>query len=138
MGFVALNPTYILPMLSRNAKPNNNRFQNRAPKVSFLIRLAVFLASGDVPFNDLDADGDVVGMGDLSLRFFLQIDPWRFRFPVYDFEDEEFSFWVGPELGKIVKDGLIFYGKPGFGVDPDEKDGDRKFSFEVGFRYFIK
>jgi hypothetical protein len=208
---------------------------------------------GGIPFSDLEDDGDVVGMGDLNLRFFLQIDQWRFKFmddqknfsifpviettlptatkdvlggeawilspgvtivtdmpfrkpplglgffammnfydfdaikdsrredtsrfrgrwfwmqplsmpahvkdpedtslqifnlaglylltefqPVYDFEDDHFSFWVGPELGKIVKDGIIFYGKPGFGVDPDEDKGDRKFSFEVGFRYFMK
>ena len=35
---------------------------------------------GDLPFNDFDQDGDVVGMGDLGLRFFLQIDSWRFKF----------------------------------------------------------
>jgi hypothetical protein len=46
LGFVALNPTYILPVLLRNAKPNNGRFQNRAPKVSISIKLAVFLAGG--------------------------------------------------------------------------------------------
>jgi hypothetical protein len=47
LGFVALNPTYILPVLLRNAKPNNGRFRTRPPKVSFPIKLAVFLASGD-------------------------------------------------------------------------------------------
>jgi hypothetical protein len=46
LGFVALNPTYILPVLLRNAKPNNGRFPNQAPKVSFSIRLAAFQASG--------------------------------------------------------------------------------------------
>jgi hypothetical protein len=46
LGFVALNPTYILPVLLRNAKPNNGRFQIRALKVSISIKLAVFLASG--------------------------------------------------------------------------------------------
>jgi hypothetical protein len=35
LGFVALNPTYILPVLLRNAKPNNGRFPNRAPKFLF-------------------------------------------------------------------------------------------------------
>jgi hypothetical protein len=45
LGFVALNPTYILPVLLRNAKPNNGRFRNRAPKVSIPIKLAVFSAS---------------------------------------------------------------------------------------------
>jgi hypothetical protein len=44
LGFVALNPTYILPVLWRNAKPNNGRFRNRAPKVSFSINPVVFLA----------------------------------------------------------------------------------------------
>ncbi|CAB1076532.1 hypothetical protein D1AOALGA4SA_4328, partial [Olavius algarvensis Delta 1 endosymbiont] len=29
LGFVALNPTYILPVLLRNAKPNIDRFPNR-------------------------------------------------------------------------------------------------------------
>jgi len=32
LGFVALNPTYILPVLLQNAKPNNGRFWNRARK----------------------------------------------------------------------------------------------------------
>jgi hypothetical protein len=35
---------------------------------------------GGLPFDDLDRDGDVVGLGDLNLRFFLQIDSWRFKF----------------------------------------------------------
>jgi hypothetical protein len=52
LGFVALNPTYILPVLLRNAKPNNGRFRNRAPKVSFSIRLAAVQASGGAePLN---------------------------------------------------------------------------------------
>jgi hypothetical protein len=42
LGFVALNPTYILPVLLRNAKPNNGRFRNRAPKASISIKLAAF------------------------------------------------------------------------------------------------
>jgi hypothetical protein len=46
LGFVALNPTYILPVLFRNAKPNNGRIQNRTPKVSISIRLAAFQARG--------------------------------------------------------------------------------------------
>jgi hypothetical protein len=28
--------------------------------------------------------------------------------------------------------------KPGHGVDPDRDKDDRKFTFEVGFRYFLK
>ena len=57
--------------------------------------------------------------------------------PIYDFEDEHFSFWVGPEFGKILSPGNIVYLKPGFGVDPDEDKGDRDFTFEIGWRYFL-
>ncbi len=46
VGFRCTQPTYILPVLLRNAKPNNGRFRNRAPKVSISIKLAVFLAGG--------------------------------------------------------------------------------------------
>jgi hypothetical protein len=208
---------------------------------------------GGLPFDDLDSDGDVVGMGDLNLRFFYQIESLRFKFmedqknfsifpviettlptatedvlggeawilspgitfvfdmpfkspplglgffasmnfydfdaikdssrshtsryrgrwfwmqplsmpahvkdpedtdfhffdlaglymltefqPIYDFSESDFDFWFGPELGKIVKDGYIFYAKPGFGVGNCSDCGDRKFTFEAGFRYFIK
>ena len=207
---------------------------------------------GSLPYNDLESDGDVVGMGDLNLRFFVKIDQWRTKFmegqkdlsvfpvvettvptatkdvlggeswilspgitavfdmpfkspplglgffaamnfydfdaikdnkrsstsrfrgrwfwmqplsmpahvkdpdnkdwqifnlaglyvltefqPVYDFQRSHFSFWFGPELGKILKDGVILYGKPGFGVDPKANEGDRQITFELGFRYFM-
>ncbi|MGD9323516.1 MAG: hypothetical protein PVG26_05840, partial [Desulfobacterales bacterium] len=39
------DPTYILPVLLRNAKPNNGRFPNQVPKVSFLIRLDTWPAA---------------------------------------------------------------------------------------------
>jgi len=41
LGFVALYPTYIFPVSSWNAKPNNGRIWNRITTV-FYIRLAVF------------------------------------------------------------------------------------------------
>jgi hypothetical protein len=47
LGFVALYPTYILPVLMRNTKPNNDRIRNRATKVYFLINLAALQASED-------------------------------------------------------------------------------------------
>ena len=46
-----------------------------------------------------------------------------------------FDFWFGPEFGKIIKDGQILYIKPCVGFDR-EKD-DRKFTFEIGYRYFF-
>jgi hypothetical protein len=44
LGFVTLNPTYILPVLLRNAKPNNRQFRNPAPNVSISINLVAFQA----------------------------------------------------------------------------------------------
>ena len=58
--------------------------------------------------------------------------------PVYDFKESHFSFWVGPEIGKIMREGNIIYAKPGFAIDPDKSEDDRKWTFELGFRYFFK
>ena len=57
--------------------------------------------------------------------------------PVYDFRTSDFSFWLGPELGKMLAPGRIVYVKPGWGIDTDEAAGDRDFTLEVGFRYFF-
>ncbi len=59
--------------------------------------------------------------------------------PIYDFENSHFSFWVGPEIGKMIGDDgkNVVYLKPGFGVDPDFATGDRDFTFEIGWRYFM-
>ena len=56
--------------------------------------------------------------------------------PVYDFENEQFNFWVGPEVGKILREGSIVYLKPGWGVLNGD-DSEREFTFEFGFRYFM-
>lgn len=55
--------------------------------------------------------------------------------PVYDFSEDHFSFWIGPEFGKMLAPGRLLYVKPGFGIDPDRQD--REFSFEFGFRWFF-
>lgn len=55
--------------------------------------------------------------------------------PVYDWENTNFAFWVGPEVGKIIAPGRIVYVKPGFGIDPDEEERD--WTFEVGLRWFF-
>ena len=63
--------------------------------------------------------------------------------PVYDFEMDHFSFWVGPEFGKAIspndffQNGGALYAKPGWGIAPKEEFGDRDWSFELGFRYFL-
>ncbi len=55
--------------------------------------------------------------------------------PVYDFENDDFDLWIGPEFGKIVNPELTIYGKPGWGID--NESSDREFTFEVGFRWFF-
>jgi hypothetical protein len=57
--------------------------------------------------------------------------------PVYDFERDHFSFWIAPEIGKMLAPGRIIYAKPGWGISPDGDEGDRKFTFEVGVRFFM-
>ena len=59
--------------------------------------------------------------------------------PIYDFEQSHFSFWVGPEFGKMIGDDgkNVVYLKPGWGADPDFTQGDRSFTFEIGWRYFM-
>ncbi len=57
--------------------------------------------------------------------------------PIYDFENDHFSFWAGPEFGKMLDGGNILYLKPGFGVTPHESQGDRDFTFEFGWRKFL-
>ncbi len=57
--------------------------------------------------------------------------------PIYDFENDHFSFWVGPEIGKMLSPKHVVYIKPGWGADPDTLLGDREFTFEIGWRYFM-
>ena len=56
--------------------------------------------------------------------------------PIYDFEADDFSLWIGPELGKIASPGRIAYIKPGWGIDNSEAT-DREFTLEIGFRWFF-
>ena len=56
--------------------------------------------------------------------------------PIYDFETDDFSAWVGLEFGKMVAPGKIAYIKPGWGIDNSELV-DRKSTFEAGFRWFF-
>jgi len=56
--------------------------------------------------------------------------------PIYDFETEDFSLWIGVELGKILSPGQVVYIKPGWGISNDQPF-DRKSSFEAGYRWFF-
>ena len=57
--------------------------------------------------------------------------------PIYDFETDHFSFWIGPEIGKAFTPKIIGYLKPGWGVNVNDAAGDREFTFEIGFRFFL-
>jgi len=56
--------------------------------------------------------------------------------PIYDFETEDFSGWLGLEFGKMLAPGKIAYIKPGWGIDNSEPV-DRDNTFEIGFRWFF-
>jgi len=56
--------------------------------------------------------------------------------PIYDFETDDFSSWLGIEFGKMFAPGRIGYIKPGWGLGNSELT-DRDFTFEVGFRWFF-
>jgi len=56
--------------------------------------------------------------------------------PIYDFETEDFSSWIGVEFGKMFAPGRIGYIKPGWGLGNSELT-DRDFTFEAGFRWFF-
>ena len=56
--------------------------------------------------------------------------------PIYNFETEDFSSWLGVELGKIISEGNVAYIKPGWGLGNDQVT-DRKVTFEFGWRYFF-
>ncbi len=56
--------------------------------------------------------------------------------PIYDFETDDFSSWIGLEFGKMVAPGKIAYIKPGWGIN-NSAPTDRADTFEVGFRWFF-
>ena len=71
----------------------------------------------------------------LSKKFMLYALP-EFQ-PIYDFIDDEFSFWAAPEFGKMLGGGNVLYLKPGWGVNVEDGSSERDFSFEVGWRKFM-
>ena len=56
--------------------------------------------------------------------------------PIYDFETDDFSSWLGIEFGKMFAPGRIGYVKPGWGLGNSELV-DRDFIFEIGYRWFF-
>jgi len=56
--------------------------------------------------------------------------------PIYDFDTEDSSLWMGLEIGKVLAPGKVVYVKPGWGIKNSEPT-DRKSTFEFGFRWFF-
>ena len=56
--------------------------------------------------------------------------------PIYDFEMDDFSLWMGLEVGKVLGAGQIAYIKPGWGIRNSEPT-DRKSTLEFGLRWFF-
>ncbi len=106
-----------------------------------------FFALMNFYFFDLSKDSDREDTSFYLGRYFFML-PISEKHKLYllpeiqlmhDFEgDDHTSLWIGPEIGKMVGPGRIIYFKPGFGVDADEDEGDRDWSLEIGFRYFMK
>jgi len=105
-----------------------------------------FVAGMNFYFFDIFGDDDVQDTSMYVGRWFLMLplsEKYRLYMlpefqPIYDFENSHFSFWVGPEFGKAINRQNIVYAKPGWGADPDFMQGDREFTFEIGWRYFME
>lgn len=121
LGFLALMNFFDFDVIKDDSQESTTRFRGRWFWMQPLSMPASMKNPKDTDYHFFDLSG-------LYLLTEFQ--------PVYDFMESEFSFWIGPEFGKIIKDGQILYVKPGFGIDNDEP-GDREFSLEIGFRYFM-
>jgi hypothetical protein len=121
LAFIAMMNFYDFDAFKDNDRPDVSRYRGRWFYQQPLSKPAFVNNPNDKSFHIFDLSG-------LYLMPELQ--------PVYDFEEDEFSLWVSPEIGKVLREGTIIYAKPGWGVDNNE-DGDREFTFEIGFRYFL-
>ena len=121
LGFLALMNFYDFDAFKDDSRSYTSRFRGRWFWMQPLSKPAFADNPEDKRFHIFDLTG-------LYLLTEFQ--------PVYDFRTDDFSLWIGPELGKIIRDGEIFYVKPGWGLDNDQP-GDREFTLEIGFRYFL-
>jgi len=122
LAFIAMMNFYDFDAFKDNDRPDVSKYRGRWFYQQPLSKPAFVDAPSDKSFHIFDLTG-------LYLMPELQ--------PVYDFEEEEFSFWIAPELGKVLREGTIVYLKPGWGIDNKDNSGDREFTFEIGFRYFM-
>lgn len=112
--------------------------------LDFLPMPGAFFAQMHIFQWDVEKDSDEESVGTYKGRWFLMVpvhEKWKLYTltemqPVYDFYDDEFSFWIAPEFGKAFDWGAAYF-KPGFGIDNDQ-DFDREWTLELGIRYFFK
>lgn len=114
--------------------------------LTFLPMPNAFMAMMHFYEFDIAKDSDEADVSRYKGRWFFMI-PLNERYkiysltemqPVYDFEEDHFSFWLGVEIGTAaLGEGIMLYAKPGWGFDPDAANGDRDFTLEIGFRYFL-
>jgi hypothetical protein len=121
-----------------------------APIVAFVFDMPLhgFVAALNLYFFDVYKDDNALKTSRYVGKWFYmqpltKPGPWwgglfllpEFQ-PIYDFETDDFSAWIGVEFGKMLAPGRIAYVKPGWGVDNSE-DTDRESTFEVGYRWFF-
>lgn len=122
LGFFAMMNFYDFDAVKDEKRIHTSRFRGRWFWMQPLSKPASMINPDDTSYHIFDLTG-----------FYLLTE---FQ-PIYDFNASDFDLWIGPELGKILKEGQIFYVKPGWGIDNEGGSGDRDFSLEIGFRYFM-
>jgi len=147
-GSLMLGTDFVLPTATDDALGGNALLF--APIVGFVwdMPLHGFIAMLNLYYVDVYKEEDAPDTSRFVGRWFYmqplsKPGPWygglyampEFQ-PIYDFETDDYSSWLGLEFGKMFAPGRIGYIKPGWGLDNSEPV-DRDFTFEVGFRWFF-
>jgi hypothetical protein len=119
-SFIAMMNFFDFDVIKDSSREDILRFRGRWFFMKPLTPPA-FMAAQDPDIPDLGAFAGLYLLPELQ--------------PVYDFENSEFSVWLAPEVGKVYREGQIFYIKPGWGIDSESNERD--FTFEMGWRYFF-
>lgn len=145
---VLLGTDFVLPTATKEALAGNALLF--APIVGFVFDTPFygFIAMLNLYFFDVYKEASAPKTSRYVGRVFLmqpltKPGPWwggvfllpEFQ-PIYDFETDDFSSWIGVEAGKMLAAGRIAYLKPGWGISNSEST-DRKSTVEAGFRWFF-
>jgi hypothetical protein len=145
---VLLGTDFVLPTATDDALAGNALLF--APIVGFVFDMPFygFVAALNLYYFDVYKEDSAPNTSRYVGRWFYMQPltppgPWWGGFylmpefqPIYDFETDDFSSWIGLEFGKVLSPGKIAYVKPGWGLDNSELT-DRKATFEFGFRWFF-